>query len=339
MKAVAYQTALPIDHPDALQDVELPAPEPGPRDLLVDVQAIAVNPVDTKVRSGVSPEPGQWKVLGWDAVGTVRAVGQQVSLFKPGDRVWYAGAVNRSGANAEQHVVDERLAALAPTSLGDADAAALPLTAITAWEMLFDRLQVPIGAGARGDTLLVIGAAGGVGSIMVQLARQLTDLTVVGTASRADTAEWVLSLGAHHVLDHSQPLAETWHRTGLQAPRYVVSLTQTGQHFAQVAELIAPQGRFGLIDDPAPNSINVGMLKRKSVSLHWELMFTRALFETPDMVEQHRLLTKVAHLVDTGRIRSTRGEHFGAINAGNLKRAHALLESGRARGKVVLQGF
>lgn len=339
MKAVAYQAALPIDHPDALQDVDLPAPQPGPRDLLVNVQAIAVNPVDTKVRAASSAEPGQWKVLGWDAVGTVRAVGPQVRLFKPGDRVWYAGALNRPGANAEQHVVDERLAAFAPTSLGDADAAALPLTAITAWELLFDRLQVQQGGGAEGDAMLIVGAAGGVGSIMVQLARQLTGLTVVGTASRPETTAWVQDLGAHHVLDHRQPLVEAWRRSGLPAPRYVVSLTHTEQHFAQIAELIAPQGRLGLIDDPAPGRIDIGLLKRKSVSLHWELMFTRSLYETPDMAEQNLLLTKVAHLVDTGRLRSTRGEHFGAINATNLKRAHAFLESGRARGKVVLQGF
>lgn len=339
MKAVAYQSPLPLSHSLALQDVLLPPPEPGPHDLLVEVKAVAANPVDTKIRAGVSPEPGQWKVLGWDAVGMVRAVGPLVRTFKPGDRVWYAGALNRSGANAELHLVDERLAALAPSTLGDADAAALPLTAITAWEMLFDRLQVPRGEEAQGQSLLIIGAAGGVGSVMVQLARQLTGLTVVGTASRPETSAWVQGLGAHHVLDHHQPLEQGWQRLGLAAPRYVVSLTHTHQHFGQVAELIAPQGRFGLIDDPAPGSIDVGLLKRKSVSLHWELMFTRSLYATPDMVEQHRLLTEVAHLVDTGRVRSTRGEHFGAINAINLKRAHALIESGTAYGKIVLEGF
>jgi zinc-binding alcohol dehydrogenase family protein len=339
MKAIAYQHAGPISNANSLQDVELPAPQPGPRDLLVDVKAVAVNPVDTKVRAGSNPEPGQWKVLGWDAVGTVRAVGPQVTLFKPGDRVWYAGAIHRAGANAEQHVVDERIVARAPTSLSDADAAALPLTAITAWEMLFDRLGVARGEASRGKSLLIIGAAGGVGSILTQLARQLTELTVIGTASRPETAQWVRDLGAHHVIDHSQPLAEEVKRAGLAAPDYVVSLTQTGKHFAQIAELIAPQGKFGLIDDPAAGSIDIGALKRKSVSLHWELMFTRSLFETPDMVAQHALLTEVAQLVDAGTLRSTKGEHFGTINAANLQRAHALLESGKAKGKIVLEGF
>jgi zinc-binding alcohol dehydrogenase family protein len=339
MKAIAYQHAGPISNANSLQDVELPAPQPGPRDLLVDVKAVAVNPVDTKVRAGSNPEPGQWKVLGWDAVGTVRAVGPQVTLFKPGDRVWYAGAIHRAGANAEQHVVDERIVARAPTSLSDADAAALPLTAITAWEMLFDRLGVARGEASRGKSLLIIGAAGGVGSILTQLARQLTGLTVIGTASRPETAQWVRDLGAHHVIDHSQPLAEEVKRAGLAAPDYVVSLTQTGKHFAQIAELIAPQGKFGLIDDPAAGSIDIGALKRKSVSLHWELMFTRSLFETPDMVAQHALLTEVAQLVDAGTLRSTKGEHFGTINAANLQRAHALLESGKAKGKIVLEGF
>lgn len=340
MKAIAYQEALPISDPLALQDVTLPAPEPGPRDLLVEVRAIAVNPVDTKVRAGVSPEPGQWKVLGWDAVGIVRSVGAQVSLFKPGDRVWYAGAIHRAGANAELHVVDERIAALAPQSLPDAQAAALPLTAITAWELLFQRLGVPQGeAAARGQSLLIIGAAGGVGSIMTQLARQLTGLQVIATASRPETAQWVRDLGAHHVLDHSKPLAQELQKAGLPAPHYVLSLTQTGQHFDQIAELIAPQGRFGLIDDPTPGSVDICKLKRKSVSLHWELMFTRSLFDTPDQIEQHRLLTEVARLVDAGQLRSTQGEHFGRITAANLRRAHALLESGKARGKIVLEGF
>jgi len=339
VKAIAYQKALPINDPLALQDVDLPAPQPGPRDLLVAVKAIAVNPVDTKIRAGVSPEPGQWKVLGWDAVGIVQAVGEQVTLFKPGDRVWYAGAIHRAGANAELHVVDERIAALAPQSLSDAEAAALPLTAITAWELLFQRLGVLRGEAAKGQSLLIIGAAGGVGSIMTQLARQLTGLQVIATASRPETVQWVRELGAHHVLDHSKPLAQALKNAGLPAPNFVVSLTQTEQHFEQIAELIAPQGRFGLIDDPAPGSIDIGKLKRKSVSLHWELMFTRSLYDTPDLIEQHWLLTSVARLVDSGQLRSTQGEHFGRINASNLRRAHALLESGKARGKIVLEGF
>lgn len=339
MKAIAYQAALPITDALSLQDVELPAPQPGPHDLLVDVRAIAVNPVDSKIRAGVSAEAGEWKVLGWDAVGTVSAIGSEVTLFKVGDRVWYAGAINRAGANSEQHLVDERIAALAPKSLSDAEAAAMPLTTITAWEMLFDRLGVARGDASKGKSLLIIGAAGGVGSVMTQLARQLTGLMVIGTASRPETVQWVRDLGAHHVIDHSKPLAEEVKSAGLAAPDYVVSLTNTEQHFAQIVELIAPQGKFGLIDDPVKGSVDIGALKAKALSLHWELMFTRSLFQTPDMIEQHNLLTEVAHLVDAGQLKTTLGEHFGVINAANLKRAHALLESGRSRGKVVLEGF
>jgi zinc-binding alcohol dehydrogenase family protein len=339
MKAVAYQKPLPITDPESLQDVDLPEPEATGRDLLVEVRAIAVNPVDTKVRRSATPPPGQWKVLGWDAVGVVRAVGDRVTLFKPGDRVWYAGAIDRPGANAELHRVDERIVAHAPVSLDDAHAAALPLTAITAWELLFDRLRVPRGNIATGDALLVIGAAGGVGSILVQLARRLTGLTVIGTASRPQTTEWVQRLGAHHVLDHSRPLAAELRGSGLPAPRYVVSLTRSDQHFAQVAELIAPQGRYGLIDDPPAGSLDVSLLKRKSLSLHWEAMFARSLFQTPDMIEQHRLLTEVAKLIDAGEIASTLGEHYGRIDAANLRRAHARIESGQAFGKIVLEGF
>jgi zinc-binding alcohol dehydrogenase family protein len=268
----------------------------------------------------------------------VKAVGKEVSLFKPGDRVWYAGAINRSGSNAQLHLVDERIAAKAPKSLDNAAAAAMPLTTITAWEMLFERLGVPRDGG-EGQSILIIGAAGGVGSMLVQMARQLTKLTVIGTASRAETRDWARQLGAHHVIDHSKPLAGEITRAGLPAPGFVVSLTQTDQHFAQIAELIAPQGRFGLIDDPAPGAIDIGLLKPKAVSLHWELMFTRSLFQTADMVRQHELLTEVAQLVDAGTLRTTLGEHLGTINAANLRKAHALLESGRARGKLVLEGF
>ncbi|MDO6388185.1 zinc-binding alcohol dehydrogenase family protein [Uliginosibacterium sp. 31-12] len=336
MKAVAYQNILPIEHSDALLDLELPEPQPGPHDLLVEVSAIAVNPVDTKVRKSAAPAAGEFKILGWDAVGRVLAVGAEVTLFKAGDRVWYAGSIARAGANSQRHVVDARIVGHAPQSLPDAQAAALPLTGLTAWEMLFDRLEVKQG-GTSDDAILIIGAAGGVGSIMTQLARQLTGLTVIGSASRPETQAWVRELGAHHVIDHSQPLSEELKRIGIPQVRYVVSLTQTDQHIAQIAECLAPQGRFGLIDDPAP--FDIKLLKRKSVSLHWELMFTRALFNTPDMVAQHQILDRLAALVDAGQIRSTLGEHFGPINAANLKRAHALLESGKARGKIVLEGW
>ena len=337
MKAIAYYASLPITDPQSLQDIELPAPQPGPRDLLVEVKAISVNPVDTKVRLNMPPEGGNPKVLGWDVAGVVQAVGTDVSLFKPGDRVYYAGSIARAGGNSELHTVDERIVGRMPASLGFAEAAALPLTAITAWELLFERLQVQPGHVDAGQSLLIVGAAGGVGSILTQLASQLTGLTVIASASRPETQAWARELGADHVLDHSQPLSAELKRLGLGPVTHVASLTQTDQHLAELVEALAPQGRLALIDDP--KALDVGLLKRKSLSLHWEFMYTRSLYETPDMIEQHHLLNRVAELIDAGTLRTTVGEHFGRIDAANLQRAHALLESGKARGKIVLEGF
>ncbi|MEC5385698.1 zinc-binding alcohol dehydrogenase family protein [Uliginosibacterium sp. H3] len=340
MKAVGYSQSLPVDNAEALLDITLPDPVATGRDLLVAVSAIAVNPVDTKVRKSTAPAAGEYKVLGWDAVGIVQAVGPEVSLFKPGDRVWYAGSITRPGANSQLHLVDERIVGHAPKTLDDAQAAALPLTGLTAWEMLFDRLEVKPGQSSGSDepdAVLIIGASGGVGSIMVQLACKLTGLTVIGTASRPETQAWVQALGAHHVVDHSKPLSEELKRIGIPQVRYVVSLTQTDAHYAQIVECLLPQGRFGLIDDPA--SLDATKLKRKAISLHWELMFTRTIFQTPDMIAQHRILEELASLVDSGEVRTTLGEHFGTINAANLRRAHALLESGKARGKIVMEGW
>ncbi|HEU4844943.1 MAG TPA: zinc-binding alcohol dehydrogenase family protein [Burkholderiaceae bacterium] len=337
MHAIAYRRNLPITDADALIDVELPAPHAQGRDLLVEVRAISVNPVDTKIRAGVAPAAGELKVIGWDAAGIVRAVGPDATLFRPGDAVWYAGSLTRPGTNSELHLVDERIVGRKPERLDFAEAAALPLTAITAWELLFDRLGVARGAGPGGQSLLVVGAAGGVGSILVQLARQLTGLTVVGTASRPETAQWVSGLGAHHVLDHTKPLDGELARLGLPPVTYVASLNQTEQHWRAIAELVAPQGKVALIDDPS--AIDVRLLKRKSVSLHWEFMFTRSMFGTPDMQQQHQLLNDVAQLVDTGLIKTTLSERYGKINAANLKRAHALIERQRAMGKIVLEGF
>lgn len=336
MKAVGFFKNLPISDDQALVDLELPEPEPGPRDLLVDVHAVSVNPVDTKVRRNAAPPAGQARVLGFDAAGVVRAVGSAVSLFKPGDRVWYAGSIARPGSNAERQLVDERIVGRLPQRLDFAQGAALPLTAITAWELLFDRLQVR--RDSSDESLLVIGAAGGVGSILVQLARRLTGLRVVGTASRAETRAWVERLGAHDVIDRSKPLDEELRRIGLAQVDYVASLTQSDRHYDAVVEALKPQGRLGLIDDPA-TPLDVMKLKRKALSLHWEMMFTRPVFETPDMIEQHRLLNALADLVDAGTVVTTVGEHFGRIDAANLRRAHALIESGTARGKIVLEGF
>jgi len=338
MKAVGYQKTLPIEDPASLQEVELREPVASGRDLLVEVKAISVNPVDVKIRAGRTPPAGEWGVLGWDAAGIVRAVGPQVSLFRPGDRVWYAGDIARAGSNAELQAVDERIVGHLPRTLDFAQAAALPLTAITAWEMLFDRLRIMPGKRPTDERLLIVGAGGGVGSILVQLARRLTGLTVIGTASRAETQSWVRELGAHHVLDHSRPLADELKRIGFADVSHVVSLTHSEEHFAQIVEVLAPQGCFGLIDDPA-TPLDVRKLKAKSVSLHWELMFTRSLFQTADMIAQHRLLCELAALVDAGLVRTTLGEHYGRIDAANLRRAHALIEAGKARGKIVLEAF
>lgn len=335
MKAVAYRRPLPITDAESLLDVTLPEPKAAGRDLLVRVQAVSVNPVDVKIRAGSAPADGQPKVIGWDAVGRVEAVGPQVTLFKPGDQVWYAGDITRPGSNAELQLVDERIVGHAPKSLPAAQAAALPLTAITAWELLFDRLVVtPQTEGA----LLIIGAAGGVGSILTQLARQLTKLTVIGTASRPETQAWLRELGAHHVIDHHQPLLPQLQAAGVPQVTAVAGLTHTPSYYTQIVEALAPQGKLALIDD-FKEPLDVMALKRKSLSLHWELMFTRSMMQTADMHKQHELLDEVAALIDAGRLRSTLGEHFGTINAANLKRAHAFIESGKARGKVVLEGF
>lgn len=334
MKAVGYQKSQPIDAAEALVDIEIPKPIATGKDLLVQIKAISVNPVDTKIRRGVNPEKGQHKVLGWDATGIVESVGEKVTSFQPGDKVWYAGAINRSGSNAEYHLVDERIVAKMPESLDFIDAAALPLTSITAWELLFHRLD--LSAESNGE-LLIIGAPGGVGSIMIQLAKKLTNLTVIATASRPETKEWVTLLGADHVIDHRKPLADELKSIGLDHVKYIASLTNTSAHLEAIADIIAPQGKLGVIDDL--ETFDIMPFKRKSVSIHWELMFTRSLFETEDMSEQHELLSKVASMVDDGQLKSTIASDFGTINADNLINAHTLLESGKSKGKIVLSGF
>ncbi|MGJ7473149.1 zinc-binding alcohol dehydrogenase family protein [Pseudomonas fulva] len=335
MKSVVYsQPGLPLQDPQSLYDADLPKPSPGARDLLVEVKAIAVNPVDTKIRASRGGDQPQ--VLGWDAVGIVREVGEQVTLFQSGDEVFYAGAIDRPGCYSEFHLVDERIVGRKPSSLDAASAAALPLTSITAWELLFDRLRLEENGG-QGQHLLIIGAAGGVGSILVQLARQLTGLTVIATASRAQTQAWVKDLGAHLVIDHTAPLAAQLSAHGIEAVDHVISLTHTDTYLEQLIEVLRPQGQLALIDDPA--QLDVVPLKRKSLSLHWELMFTRSLYQTPDMIKQHQLLTRISQMVDSGVLKTTLGEHFGTINASNLKRAHSVIESGKARGKIVLEGF
>lgn len=344
MKAVGYFKSLPITDAESLVDLELPTPAPGPKDLLVEVAAIAVNPVDTKIRVRRASADGTTPViLGWDAVGTVRAIGPEVTGFAVGDRVWYAGDITRPGSNAQFQCVDHRIAAMAPSSLSDAEAAALPLTAITAWELLFDRLQVQQQP-ERPVSLLVTGAAGGVGSILVQLARRYDHLTVIGTSSEPDGegGKWLQALGTHHVINHREPIAPqiaALQNQGVPPLRYVTSLTHTPQHFQGLVEALEPQGKLAMIDDFGPNDLDVMALKGKSLSLHWELMFTRSMHATHDIAAQGRLLTEVAALVDAGKIRTTLSDVVGPISAENLQRAHALQESQRQRGKLVLQGW
>ncbi|MBB2963094.1 zinc-binding alcohol dehydrogenase family protein [Methylobacterium sp. R2-1] len=337
MRAVGFHKPLPIEDEQALLDLTLPEPVPGPRDLLVRVRAVSVNPVDTKVRRRANPPEGQPQVLGYDAAGIVEAVGGEATRFKVGDAVFYAGALGRPGTDAELHCVDERIVGHKPASLSFAEAAAMPLTAITAWEALFDRLDVRQPVPGAAHALLIVGGAGGVGSIAVQLARQLTDLTVIATASRPETAAWSRTLGAHHVVDHTRPLAAEVAALGLGAPAFVFSTTHTDRHLPEIGALIAPQGRFALIDDPA--ALDVLPFKQKSVSTHWEFMFTRSMFATADMDAQGHLLDEVSRLVDAGTLKTTVADHFGVISAANLRRAHALIESGRAKGKIVLEGW
>ncbi|MEL7047561.1 MAG: zinc-binding alcohol dehydrogenase family protein [Pseudomonadota bacterium] len=337
MKAVGYTETGSIDRDDALIDFELETPVPTGRDLLVKISAISVNPVDTKIRRLRAPDGDVPAILGWDGVGEVVATGDQATVFSAGDRVWYAGAIDRPGTNSEFHLVDERIVGHAPQSLTDAAAAALPLTTLTAYEMLFDRLRVFDPVPGAAQAVLIIGGSGGVGSIAIQLLRAKTDLNVIATASRDETKAWVKDLGAHHVIDHSKPLAAQVAALGIGEPGVVFSTTHTGSYVKAIADLVAPQGRIGLIDDP--EAFDIAPFKQKSVSIHWEFMYTRSMFQTVDIDRQSAILNEVADLIDAGHIRSTATKTLGAINAQNLKHAHAILEGGTAKGKLVLEGF
>lgn len=338
MPAVAYRHSLPVDDPDSLIDLKLPTPRPGPRDLLVRVAAVAVNPVDFKVRRNADPG-GEPRVLGWDAAGTVVAVGTEVELFEVGDEVYYAGALDRPGTDSLYHAVDERLVGRKPSSLSFTDAAALPLTALTAWEGLFERLRLEQGSAgtARNGTLLVTAAAGGVGSIVTQLARNLTSLTVIGTASRPETVEFARRMGTHHVVDHHAPLLPQLVEVAPGGLDYVFSITGTERNLSTYAEALNAFGAIVAIDDF--DSLPIGVLKTKSISFHWEFMFTRSLLGTPDIARQHQILSEVARLVDDGVLTTTAYRDLGPVNAANLREAHRMLETGSAIGKITLTGF
>ncbi len=337
MKAIGYTHSLDINEPNALMDLEIDKPSASGRDLLIKISAIAVNPVDYKIRQRVNPEGGEPKILGWDAVGEVVDIGSDVTKFAVGDRVYYAGDLTRPGSNAEFQLVDERIVGKAPKSLSDSDAAALPLTTITAYELLFDHLKLKQQSEKSEEVVLVVGAAGGVGSIMLQLLKTLTGATVIATASRESSKNWVQELGADYVVDHSQPMAEQIKALNVGEVTHVASLNNTHQYIDTYVEVMKPKGKLALIDDP--ESLDVAKLKQKSLSLHWEFMFTRSMFEADDMAEQSRLLSDVASLIDEGKIKTTVGKHLGKINAANLIEAHKALEEGSAIGKLVLEGF
>lgn len=347
IKAIGYQNNLPIDNEQALQDITLDKPTASGHDILVEVKAISVNPVDYKIREARPAPDGEYAVIGWDAAGIVTAVGEEVSLFSVGDNVYYAGDLTRSGSNAEYQLVDERIVGHMPTSLSFAEAAALPLTTITAWEMLFDRLQVPVSDTSMAKngndentndvSVLVIGAAGGVGSILTQLLKARTSAVIIGTASRDESVQWLKDLGADHVINHRNPLSDELQKTGITEVDYVVSLNNTEDHYEEIIKCLKPQGKLGLIDDPA--ALDVIPLKTKSLSLHWEFMFARSMFQTPDMIEQHYLLNAVAKLIDAGEIKTTVAHNLGTITAEHLRSAHQMLENRQAHGKVVLEGW
>jgi len=342
MKAVGFKESLPINDAESLIDIELSQPKATGHDLLVKVRAIAVNPVDYKVRLFIPPTEGETKVLGWDAVGEVVATGEAVTQFKPGDQVYYAGDLNRQGSNAEYQLVDERIVGSKPKSLSDTEAAALPLTTITAWEMLFEHLAIKRQSADLEETsdevILVVGAAGGVGSILIQIAKTITGATIIATASRESSQAWVKNLGADHVVDHTKPLGPQVEALGIGQVTHVASLTNTDSYFDTYTELLVPFGKIAMIDDPA-EPLDYMKMKPKSLSLHIEFMYARSMFNAADIDEQSKLLTRVSDLIDQGYIQTTVGKSLGTINAANLKTAHAELESGQAIGKIVLQGF
>ncbi len=338
MKAVGLYRYLPISDPESLVDVEIEKPSPTGRDLLVKVEAISVNPVDVKVRAPKEKVETAPRILGWDAAGTVEAVGSDGTMFKPGDKVYYAGSIARPGCDSEFHLVDERIVGTMPKGLSFAEAAALPLTTLTAWEALFDRLGIARNGRDEGKSLLIFGGAGGVGSIAIQLAKELAKLKVIATASRPESEKWCRDLGSDEVIDHTQDLAPQLARVGVPQPEFIFCCNNTDQYFDTFAQIIAPEGKIcSIVETHEPH--NIYPLMSKSATFVWELMFTRSMYGTPDMIEQHKLLNAVSMLMDEGRLRTTASEVLGPINAANLRKAHEKIETGRTIGKVVLSGW
>jgi NADPH2:quinone reductase len=338
MKAVGLTRCLPLDDPNSLKDVDIPAPKPEAYDLLVRVKAISVNPVDSKVRSTVKQELSAPKILGYDASGVVEAVGDNVTLFKPGDDVFYAGDITRPGTNCELHLVDERIVGKKPATLDFAGAAALALTSLTAWELMFERMRIDVNGTDRGKSLLILSGAGGVGSIAIQLAK-LAGLVVIATASRPETMQWCKQLGADYVIDHRKSVKDELKAAGFERVNYIVNLVDTDGYWQLMGELISPQGHIGCIVEPKKDVYVGNPLKDASIGIHWESMFTRSRHKTPDMIEQHKILDRVADLIDAGKIKGTLHKTLTPINAANLREAHRLIESGKSIGKVVLHGW
>ncbi|KMQ61382.1 NADPH:quinone reductase [Chryseobacterium angstadtii] len=336
MKAIGFKKSLAISEPESFIEFEKEIPQPTGRDILVKIEAIAVNPVDYKVRQNslkdqVSNEP---KIIGWDAAGTVEAIGDGVSLFKKGDKVYYAGAITRDGCNQEYQLVDERIVGHAPQNISTEEAAAIPLTALTAWELFFDRMHLSPEKD-QGKSILIIGGAGGVGSIAIQIAKKVLGLKVITTASRPETIEWCQNMGADYVVNHHD-LAEEVKEAGFETVDFIVDFVNVNQYWNDFVQLIKPQGRIGSISDPG-QPVDLRLLKGKSVSFHWELMFTRSTFQTDDMEEQHKILDKVAELIDNGTLQTTLGKMYTGFTADHLKAAHELQESGKAIGKTVIK--
>lgn len=342
MRAIGFYRYLPVEDPESLMEVEVPDPEPQGRDLRVRVKAVSVNPVDTKVRArqeGVLTEP---RIPGWDAAGVVEAVGSHVSLFQAGDEVYYAGDISRPGCDSQYHLVDERIAGRKPASLSFEQAAAMPLTTITAWEALFDRLEVDPSISADGQrrSVLIIGGAGGVGSIAVQLAKKKAGLNVIATASRGESAAWCRKLGADEVINHHEPFAEEFKRIGAAEVDYILCFNSTEMHIQNMADVIKPQGKVcTIVETKNSQPVNINVFQRKSAAFMWELMFTRPLFQTPDMQAQHDLLNEAGRMLDQGLLQTTLTENYGPLTAENLRRAHGTLESGSMIGKLVLSGM
>ncbi|GAF21834.1 MULTISPECIES: zinc-binding alcohol dehydrogenase family protein [Shouchella] len=333
MKAIGFYKALPIQDQNSLVEKEVETPKATGYDLLIEVKAVSVNPVDTKQRKANKPEEEAFRILGFDGAGIVKAVGDQCTLFQAGDEVYYAGDVTRNGSNAEYQVVDERLVGKKPKSLSFAEAAAMPLTAITAWESLYDRMKVT--EKDRGKSILIIGGAGGVGSIAIQLASQ-QGLTVIATASRQETKEWCHSLGADVVVNHYEDLHTELQANRLESVDYILCLADTNQHWDGMAACIKPQGTICAIVENKDH-LDMQKIRAKSVTFSWEFMFTRSMFKTEDQIEQHHMLTKMSEQFDEGKLRHTMTKLLSPLTAETLKQAHKQLEDGKMIGKLVIE--